>query len=547
MNRFRGIFSVYLVVGLLVFGLVAQANGQLYRNEREIRDIIRQLNSKVDNFQNLLSNQLRRNSSIDRQDKERLEDDVQEVKDSVRDFETAFNRQRETADDVKKVLESAKTVNDFIKYNSINSRTDKDWEDLTKTLDRLAANYNVYWSWDDGGNSQYPNDNNYPTNYPSTSGNYNYGLTGTYQLDESRSENASEIADRAIRNSNSRNNQANREDLEDKLQSPDQIAIDVRGNQITLGTSLAQPVTFTADGRDQVQTTSDGRTIRVRTTLRGQDLTISSLGGDTDYTITFSSTDNGRTMKVSRRITTNYLRQTVFAESVYNKSDSVARIDGYNFPGGYSDDNNNGGYSSNDPNDRNYPNTNNYPNNYPNNGQRGKFIVPDGTIISGTLDNDIDTKVSQNNDRFRITVQSPNQFRGAVIDGYLSGIDRSGRVSGRSEVTFNFQTIRLRNGETYDFAGNLQSVTDENGKTIKIDEEGAAKGDSQTKETVKRGGIGAGIGAVIGAIAGGAKGAAIGAIIGGGAGAGSVVLQGKDDLKLKTGSQITVQSSSPIR
>ena len=52
---------------------------------------------------------------------------------------------------------------------------------------------------------------------------------------------------------------------------------------------------------------------------------------------------------------------------------------------------------------------------------------------------------------------------------------------------------------------------------------------------------------LIGAIAGGAKGAAIGAVIGGGAGAGSVVLQGKDDLRIKAGSQITVQSSSPLR
>ena len=124
------------------------------------------------------------------------------------------------------------------------------------------------------------------------------------------------------------NDQANRDDLVDKLQAPEQIAIDIRGNQITLGTSLAQPITFTADGRELVQTTDDGRTIRVRTTLRGQDLTISSLGGDTDYTITFSSTENGKSMKVSRRVTTNYLRQTVFADSVYEKTDSVARLGG---------------------------------------------------------------------------------------------------------------------------------------------------------------------------------------------------------------------------
>ncbi|HMS39924.1 MAG TPA: YMGG-like glycine zipper-containing protein, partial [Pyrinomonadaceae bacterium] len=75
--------------------------------------------------------------------------------------------------------------------------------------------------------------------------------------------------------------------------------------------------------------------------------------------------------------------------------------------------------------------------------------------------------------------------------------------------------------------------------------EGVAKGGNQTKTTATRGAIGAGIGAIIGAIAGGGKGAAIGAIIGGGAGAGSVVLTGKEDLELKQGSAISVQSTSP--
>ena len=271
------------------------------------------------------------------------------------------------------------------------------------------------------------------------------------------------------------------------------------------------------------------------------------LGGDNDYTIIFTPIDNGNSLRVTRQITTNYVRQTVFAESIYKKTDTVARLDNYdNSSGGYSDDD---GYSSNDAgnNRNNYPNNNR--NNYPTTqtGRTGTFIVPNGAILTGTLENDVNTKVSQNNDRFRMTVQSPNEFRGAVVEGYLSGIDRSGKVSGRSQITFNFERIRLANGQNYDFAGYLQSATDEKGETVKVDNEGVAKGDDQTKETVTRGGIGAGIGAIIGAIAGGGKGAAIGAIIGGGAGAGSVVLQGKDDLELKSGSTITVQSSSPIR
>ena len=144
-----------------------------------------------------------------------------------------------------------------------------------------------------------------------------------------------------------------------------------------------------------------------------------------------------------------------------------------------------------------------------------------------------------------MTVQSPDEFRGATIEGYISGIKSSGKIKGEPKITFNFERITLRNGQTYDFAGNLQSIQDANGKAVKIDNEGTAKGDSQTKETAKRGGIGAGAGAILGAIIGGAKGAAIGAVIGGGAGAGSVVVTGKEDIRLMQGSMITVQSSSP--
>ena len=91
----------------------------------------------------------------------------------------------------------------------------------------------------------------------------------------------------------------------------------------------------------------------------------------------------------------------------------------------------------------------------------------------------------------------------------------------------------------------MQDIKTADGKTVKIDNESTAKGDSQTKQTVKRGGLGGGIGAIIGAIAGGAKGAVIGAVIGGGVGTGSVVVQGSDNIRLMPGSTISVTSSSP--
>jgi hypothetical protein len=47
---------------------------------------------------------------------------------------------------------------------------------------------------------------------------------------------------------------------------------------------------------------------------------------------------------------------------------------------------------------------------------------------------------------------------------------------------------------------------------------------------------------VIGAVTGGGKGAAIGAAVGGAAGAGSVIVQGRDDLNLEPGSEFRIRA-----
>jgi hypothetical protein len=528
MNRFRSVFSIYLTVALMVLGFISQTNAQNNKNQREVRNIVQNLMSELDDFRYSLDSELSR-TSISRSEKDDINNDVNGLEDAISQFEGKFQRSRESADDVTDVLEAARSINDFANNRRYGNTIQTDWANVRNLLDRLAKAYNVNWSWT-RSTTNYPN--NYPTNTNTnpTNTKVSYGLTGTYQFDSSRSENAQDVIERV-----NVQNDADRADLESKLDAAEQIAIDVRGNQVILASSKAAPINFTADGRDRTERTSDGRTVRVRATLRGQELTVSSLGGETDYTVTFVSLDNGKSLKVTRRITTDYLNQTVFVESFYTKTDSVAQL-------GIDTNNNSDVYSSSDQSD--YPNSNNPTVTYPRNGQ---YVVPNGTILTGVLQNEINSKVSQNNDRFTMTVQSPNEYRGAVIEGYISGINRSGKISGRSQVTFNFERIRLTNGQTYDFAGFLQSITDTNGKTVKVGTEGEAKSDSQTKETVNRGGIGAGVGAIIGAIAGGAKGAAIGAIIGGGAGAGSVILTGKEEIDLKQGSSITVQASSPNR
>ncbi|HEV7700102.1 MAG TPA: hypothetical protein VGO43_07725 [Pyrinomonadaceae bacterium] len=576
MKKLSNIFSIAAILAAVLLGSLFSAAAQ-QPNSRQVSDAVRSLNSKLDDLEYNLRYQLQSNSAPNSQISV-VGDNIRELRDAVLDFENNLDRHRENRDDARRVADSAQRLNDVVSDIAPNRKIESDMKGVRDQVDRLVSGYGVVARWDTADNNSTPDDrtfnqpkgsSNSPAMPPARDSSITVGLSGTYSLDRTRSENIDDIV------TGTKLGNEQQQDLRDKLEAPEQIAIDLRGNQVTLATSNAAPVTFTADGRDKVESGANGKTIRLRATLAGDNLIVSSIGGETDYNITFTSLSNGRGLKVSRRITTDYLSQTVFAESVYNKTDGVAQLDiGGGSPivkdngnGGTSNTSptntnntsgSNGGYSDNDQSgtisnggsgtNGNYPNTNRGSGPQPRISatKPGNYIIPNGVTLTGRLENEINTQVSQNNDRFKLTVQSPADYRGAVIEGYVSGVGRSGKVSGQSNLTFNFEKITLRDGTTYDFAGQLNAIHDAYGKEIRVDNEGTARGDNQTKETAKRGALGGGLGALIGAIAGGGKGAAIGAIIGGGAGASTVLVTGKDDVTLLPGSTITVVSSSPI-
>ncbi len=142
-------------------------------------------------------------------------------------------------------------------------------------------------------------------------------------------------------------------------------------------------------------------------------------------------------------------------------------------------------------------------------------------------------------------MRQPSQYEGAVIEGNVASTDRGGRVTGRSEMSFDFDTIRLRDGRTYRFAGFVETVRTADGETVSVDTEGTVRDSNQTNRTVQRTAIGTAVGAIIGAIAGGGKGAAIGAAVGAGAGAGSVYVQGRDDINLQSGTEVMILATDP--
>jgi hypothetical protein len=482
------------------------ANGSFRLSESELNQLIQRIENGGDTFRVSLTDAFSQRAY----DRTRSEGDMN---DALRGFKKAtdqvrihFDARKLISDDVKHLLDHAEPLDNFMRNNPITDRLKSDWSVLRGDLSALANAYDVAPSW---GSSPLPSSGNKSTNR----------LTGTFRLDSSRSDNPRDKARRAIQNLRTDERQKVTDEILARLESPEMLMIERRGTTMTIASSLAPQTTFEADGRERQEQLSNGRWTKVTVTLRGEQLVVSSNGyKENDFNVTFDASESDHSLRVRRQIYSDKLIQPVVVDSVYDRTADVAQWG-----------------------------INNDSRPVPSNASAtsGEFIVRDGETLVAILNKELSTELSQPGDVFTMTVRDPSQLEGAVIEGAVGSVDQGGRLSGRSGMSLNFERIRLRNGQTYKFSGVLGNVRLLNGDTVKVDNEGSAQGSNQTTQTIQRAGIATAVGAVIGAIAGGGKGAAIGGIIGAAGGAGTVFIQGKDNLELPVGTELTIRASGP--
>ncbi|MGI8469267.1 MAG: hypothetical protein ACR2N3_12525 [Pyrinomonadaceae bacterium] len=513
------LFTFLFLVSFISIDYSVQAQTRAYRvSDRQVQTLINRINTRTANFRNALNRGLDSSTLNGTGSEDSINAYTSDFEKAVNNLRDNFNNRRDTSADVQDVLNRAGFIQNFLRDYRLNQNTQDQWTLLRTDLTTLARYYNVRWN---------PNNSSYP------GGQSNLVLTGTYRLNTSQSDNVSNIVERAIGNSvtaaNNNQNDRVRRNLERRLTAPDSLAIDKSNNQVTLASNLSQQVTFQADGVTRTETNPNGKTVQIKAISLNNGVEVSYQGDRTnDFFLTFTPLSNGQ-LRVTRRLYLENRNQTVTAVSVYDKTNQTADFSIAS----------NGNY--NNGSNGNYPGSNgNYPVNNNNN-----FFIPNGTPVVAILNNQISTQTANEGDRFTMTVRSPSQYDGATIAGYLSNTQKSGRITGRAQVTFNFETIRLRNGSTYRYSGIVDQVRQPNGDTINVNNEGAVRDNNQTTKTVTRTGIGAALGAIVGAIAGGGSGAAIGAGVGAGVGAGSVVLQGRDNLDIQSGSEFRITSSAP--
>ena len=222
-----------------------------------------------------------------------------------------------------------------------------------------------------------------------------------------------------------------------RLSSPDMIAIDKRNRAVTIASTLSPQVTFQADGVARTETTNNGRSIRVTASESYNGVSITTEGDRiNDFYVSFMPMNNGQ-LRVVRRVYLENRNETITVSSVYDKTNNSAQWSMVN----------NGNVGGN-------------------NGNTNDFYIPNGTRLTAVLQNAVNTKDSQNGDRITLEVTSPSQYDGAIIEGRVANTEKSGRVSGRATVSMEFDTIRLRNGQTYRFAGFIDSVKAVNGDNV---------------------------------------------------------------------------------
>ena len=486
----------------------ANANRPYTVSDSQLQTLLARIEQRTDAFRRSFD----RSIDNSRRDGTRSEDNITQY---VTDFENAtdslrrnFDERDSIAGDVEEVLRRASAIDQFIRTNRVGNASERQWNLLRSDLNTLSGYYRVSWDWNNVNTPVY--------------GNIDTRLTGTYRLNVSQSDNVNNIVDRALTSGRINANQRDRiqRNLERRLTPPDVLAIEKLGQNVTVSSSMSPQIAFSADNVARSETNANGRTVQTRATATNNEVTINYEGDRiNDFYVSFAPINNNQ-LRVTRRVYLENSNTTVTANSIYDKTDNVAR---------WSSTNNNGNYSGNNGNT----------------GNLNDFVIPNNTRVTAVLRNMIDTKVTQNGDRFQLEVTSPSQYNGAVIEGRIVNADSSGRVSGRANLSMEFDTIRLRNGQSYRFAGFIESVKAANGDNVAVNNEGTVRDSNQTTKTVTRAGIGAALGAIIGAIAGGGQGAAIGAAVGAGAGAGTVILQGRDNIQLDQGSEFTITATAP--
>ena len=181
------------------------------------------------------------------------------------------------------------------------------------------------------------------------------------------------------------------------------------------------------------------------------------------------------------------------------------------------------------------------------------IVVPAGTQVLLHLRSPINTKNARVGDAVYCETAFPVTQDNVMIipshtyvKGQIMRVQRPGRVKGRAELQFNFNTLIFPDGYTIQLPGSLQNVPGSDNSSMS-DEEGTVKANGQKGKDAETVATTAGAGAAIGGLSTATvKGAAIGGGIGGAVGLAKVLLTRGQEIRLETGTAVEMVLQRPL-
>ena len=127
----------------------AQVAGQPYRlSDKEVERILHRIENQANNFRHSLDAALDRSQLNGSSREDDINAFIKTFDEQTKRLHDRFDEHKSVAGDVEAVLNSAASIDQFMRRQRLSERAQNDWSTLRASLDDLAAAYNVTWRWE---------------------------------------------------------------------------------------------------------------------------------------------------------------------------------------------------------------------------------------------------------------------------------------------------------------------------------------------------------------------------------------------------------------
>src|SRR5688572_20141983 len=140
---------VFVITCLVAIRAQAQVVGQPYRlSDKEVERILKRIETQANNFRRSLDAALDRSRLNGTNREDDINAFIKNFDEQTKRLNDRFDDRKAVAADVEAVLNSAASIDQFMRRQSLSERTQNDWSTLRASLDDLATAYNVTWRWE---------------------------------------------------------------------------------------------------------------------------------------------------------------------------------------------------------------------------------------------------------------------------------------------------------------------------------------------------------------------------------------------------------------